>query len=62
MKNTISFLTIILLLATSFSFAQESDSVKIIQLEERIKKLEDKIEQDELEKLLIEAETVPCKL
>ena len=61
MKSTILFLTIILLLAASFSFAQESDSVKILQLEERIKKLEDKIEQDDLEKLLEEAETVANK-
>jgi hypothetical protein len=39
-------------------FAQVSDSTKISLLEERIKKLEEKVEQDELEKLLIEAESV----
>jgi hypothetical protein len=61
MKNIILFLTIIILLATSFSFAQESDSIKIVQLEKRIKNLEDKIEQDELDKLLKEAETVANK-
>jgi hypothetical protein len=61
MKKKILYLSVFILLATSLPFAQESDSTKITQLEERVKKLEEKIEQDELEKLLKEAETVANK-
>ena len=61
MKNKILFLPVFILLASSLSFAQESDSTKISKLEERIKKLEEKIEQDELNKLLNEAETFANK-
>ena len=61
MKIKISLLIAFIIFAATFSFAQESDSTKISQLEKRIKKLEDKIEQNELEKLLKEAETVANK-
>jgi hypothetical protein len=61
MKNTIIFLTVFLLLLSALLYSQETDSTKIGKLEERIKKLEEKIEQDELEKLLKEAETVANK-
>ena len=58
MKNMILFLTVILYSTSALLQAQSGDSTKIGILEERIKKLEEKIEQDELEKLLKEAETV----
>jgi hypothetical protein len=45
------------LITSSLLFSQESDSTKINKLEERIKILEEKIEHDELKKLLEEAET-----
>jgi hypothetical protein len=47
-----------MLITSYLSFSQESDSIKISKLEERIKVLEEKIEKDELNKLLEEAETV----
>ncbi|HDZ59087.1 MAG TPA: hypothetical protein ENH47_03320, partial [Ignavibacteriales bacterium] len=61
MRNKILFLTAFIFLTAVLTFAQESDSTKISQLEKRIKKLEDKLEQDELGKLLKEAETVANK-
>lgn len=61
MGNRITYILIFVLMTFSLTFAQESDSAKVIQLEERIKKLEEKFEQDELEKLLEEAETVANK-
>jgi len=61
MKYKILFLTAFLFLASAIINAQESDSTKIIRLEERIRKLEEKTEQDKLEKLLIEAETAANK-
>ena len=61
MKNKILFLTVFLLLSSALLYAQENDSTKIGKLEERIKKLEEKIEQDELEKLLEEAEIAANK-
>lgn len=61
MKNKILFFTSFLLLSSALQYAQESDSTKISQLEERIIKLEDKLEQDELEKLLKEAEIAANK-
>jgi len=61
MKNKILFFTVFLLLGSALLNAQESDSTKIGMLEERIKKLEEKIEQDELDKLLKDAEAVANK-
>jgi hypothetical protein len=61
MGNRIIYILISVLITSGLSFSQESDSAKVAQLEERIKKLEEKIEQDELEKLLKEAETVANK-
>jgi len=43
MRNKILLLTVFLLLASALLSAQESDSTKIGKLEERIKKLEEKI-------------------
>jgi len=61
MGNRITYILIFVFMTFCLTFAQESDSAKVVQLEERIKKLEEKIEQDELEKLLEEAETVANK-
>ncbi len=61
MGNRITYILIFVLMTFSLTFAQESDSAKVIQLEERIKILEEKFEQDELEKLLNEAETAANK-
>jgi hypothetical protein len=61
MKNKILLLTTFLFLSSLLLYAQESDSTKIKQLEERIKKLEEITEKDELEKLLKEAETIANK-
>ena len=61
MKNKILFLTVFFILSSALLYAQENDSTKIGKLEERIKKLEEKIEQDELEKLLEEAEIAANK-
>ena len=58
MKNRIISLLIFLLFAGALLNAQESDSTKIARLEKRIKKLEEKFKQNELEKILKEAETV----
>ena len=57
MNNRIIFLLVFLLLGTTLFYGQDKDSTKIAQLEERINKLEKKLEQDELEKILNEAET-----
>jgi hypothetical protein len=61
MKNMILFFTVFLFIVSILLYPQESDSAKIGILEDRIKRLEEKIEQDELEKLLKEAETVANK-
>jgi len=61
MGNRIKYILIFVLMTSSLTFAQESDSAKVVQLEERIKILEEKFKQDELEKLLEEAETVANK-
>ncbi len=61
MGNRIIYLLISVLMTSGLSLSQESDSTKIAQLQDRIKKLEEKVEQDELDKLLKEAETVANK-
>ena len=61
MGYRIIYILIFVLTTSGLSFSQESDSTKIAQLQERIKKLEEKVEQDELEELLKEAETVANK-
>ena len=58
MKKKIISLLIFLLLTATLVNAQESDSAKIARLEERIKKLEEIFQQNELDKILKEAKTV----
>jgi len=58
MIKKLSFALIFLFAFNSINTAQSADSSKIAQLEERIKKLEDKIEESELEKILNEANAV----
>ena len=57
MSNRIISVLIFLLLTANIYFAQDEDSTRIEQLEKRIKLLEEKLAQDELEKILNEAET-----
>ena len=56
MKNKIIYLLSILMFVSFSVFAQNKDSLKIANLESRVKKLEDKIQQNELDKLINEAE------
>ncbi len=48
MNNRIIFLLVFFLLGTAICYGQEEDSTKIVQLEKRIKQLEEKFAQDEL--------------
>ena len=57
MNNRIISLLVFFLLGTAICYGQGQDSTKIVQLERRIKELEEKFAQDELEKILNEAET-----
>ena len=57
MKNKIIYLLSILMFVSFSVFAQNKDSLKIANLESRVKKLEDKIQQNELDKLINEAES-----
>jgi hypothetical protein len=57
MNNRIISLLVVFLFGTIILNAQDKDSIKVSQLEERIKQLEDKLTKDELKELLKEAET-----
>lgn len=57
MSNRIISLLVFFLLGTAIFYGQGQDSTKIVQLERRIKQLEEKFAQDELEKIINEAET-----
>ncbi len=56
MKNIVIILLSFLFFFNCSLFAQDKDSLKIADLEARVKKLEEKIQQNELDKLLNEAE------
>ncbi|NOX16740.1 MAG: hypothetical protein GXO87_00445 [Chlorobi bacterium] len=56
MVKKMSFALIFLFALFGINMAQSADSSKIARLEKRIKKLEDKVEESELEKILNEAE------
>jgi len=56
MKNKLIYLLSILIIVSGSMFAQKKDSLKIANLEARVKKLEDKLQQNELDKLINEAQ------
>jgi len=57
MNKSILFLLVFSLVSVSLISAQDKDSSKIAELEQRIKFLEEKFSQDELDKIINEAET-----
>lgn len=57
MKNIFKSMLLILLFITSQSFSQKNDSTKIVDLETRLKQLEDIVQQNELDKILSDAES-----